>query len=333
MLQTRDPRTAGKWRSLTSLLLCAILAVSMFFGAPAGAQAAADSQSTTEPLRVYLDTIVRPALEGKAPADDVLRIFYTAHLATETRVQVDVDQFTAYWKHVAAGGDRLGYVRTVTYMISEPGESRIQNQALVNVTVTKNYNPGSFLGFIAAVWDAGIAFGGGGRSGPYYNPQSSRDSVTIAYHLAEEPDGWRLVLPDQTVAAMQQYPSRTVVKRYMRDDTVSENGVTVQMHEAIVSKDATVLLLSIQNAGDAEVQVWAAFSLATLTDETGGVRNVRILRSVFPETIPAGMSGIATLVFDPIPDDSRQLLLSLRGARLGDRDVDLMLSLQLAPAK
>ena len=203
----------------------------------------------------------------------------------------------------------------------------------VEVTVTRDYRPGVLLLFVAAAWDAGIAIGGGGAYGPYIFPQGSRERVTIAYRLTRESVGWRLALPDQEVAAIQRYPAGTPTRRYALDSAVSAHEVTLHMREAIASKDGTVLLLSIENTGDADAQVLTALSLATLTTEDGRTHNVRLLRSAFPDVIPAGMSGSATLVFEPIPDDTGGLQFSLSGVRVAGDQFDLTVGLQLAPVK
>ena len=335
MVMPRMPssRPVREWRRhLTAPVVGMICAVVIPLNAAAGAFASTAPAPVSDPLRRYMDTICRPALEGRVPAAEVLHSFYHAYLATETRAQVGVDQFTAFWTHVAEGGDHLGYGRTVNYVIQESGDDRVQDEVSVNVVVTRRYQPGVLLLFIAVAWDVGVALGGGGAYGPYFLPEDGQERAAAAYRLTRESVGWRLVLPDREVAAMQRYPSRLPVRRYTLDDTVSAHGLTLRVRRAVASSDGTVFILSVDNAGGADARTLAAFSLATLTGADGRTHPVRILRSAFPEVIPAGMSGIATLAFDPIPNEAGEARLLLPGVQAADQ-FDVTIDLHLRPVK
>ena len=85
MLKTGDPEGATRRRARAAQAVGVVLALLIVLESAAGAYATTDSNAATEPLRVYLDTILRPALEGTVPPDEVLHAFYASHLATETR--------------------------------------------------------------------------------------------------------------------------------------------------------------------------------------------------------------------------------------------------------
>ncbi len=134
-----------------------------------------------------------------------------------------------------------------------------------------------------------------------------------------EGDTWKLVLPESVIADMRKATPEPAANRYAPNTTASDGGVTARVVEVILEKDTTAVRLSVENVGTDEARLLNAFSLATLTDESGNSHNTRILRSTLPERVAARASVAVTLVFDPVPLTSQKLSLSLPGIGAGDR--------------
>lgn len=335
-------------RNRQNLLFLALLTFStLSLVPPAGGQTPLGSGSPRAPLLSYYDTIVHPALEGKVPADGTLRSFYTTTLSIRTRALVNDDQFADYWKRVASRFGRLGYNGTVKYVVGEPipedsAAGSVQNesadQARISVTVTTEYHPSvghylfAFIGDVVAlaIGIAGCAFDARCQPpGSGYWPEGTRSTVELYYTVVREGETWKLVLSADETAEMQKLPSHVAVKRYGPNTTASNSGLTLRVIEATLGKDTTTLRLSLQNAGGTEARVLNALSLATLTDDSGATHDTRILRSTFPETVPAGTSALVTLVFEPAPLDSKKLLLALSGIRMGEEEFPLAVDIVL----
>lgn len=329
-----------RWHTGPVALLFAWVALQCsIFASPLGGQTRAGFQSPKEPFLTYFDAIVLPAAKGQALTEDTLRSFYISGLSAETRASFSEDQFVDYWSQLKSPG-RLGYIKTVKYEIIEPVESEARDQALIFATVSVDYNPGAFpqiIDFLSAVASGlgCLPFVGSAStcnsSRSYQSSSSSHESSDVVYRVLKESDGWKLVLPEAAANEIRKVMPRVAARHYHPGTAASDHGVTVQVLEVALEKDATTLRLSIRNATDSAVPLLLAFASTTLTDDAGKAYTIHMLRSTFPETLQPQGSASATLVFEPAPLGAKKFLLLLPRTRVGDETASLTLDITLAP--
>lgn len=293
-----------------------------------------------EAVAAYFTQIVRPALERKAPGEDTLTAFYLG-LADRTRAELSEDQFTAFWKDVAARLARSGFTVSVSPSIGEPFESDTGGQALVHVTGTVHSLPIMGLAFLVVPVTAVLG------CVPGLDPRRSPSSECLpdswprtlegggrfdaVFRVVREGQGWRLILPRGLVEEMRRLTPQPQVRRHVPNALATRGGLTVRVSEVVFARERSTAWLAIENASDAAIDLLNPLSLASLVGQ-GDVRaQTRIVRSTIPEAVPAHSSARAVLVFDPLPLETRRLLLSLPGIRLGEQEVSLTIEMTLLP--
>lgn len=327
-------------RQTLILLLClAFLTTSgLLLVASTVGQPVSDFVSPKDTVHRYFDSILRPALEGKSPPDDIVRAFYNAGLSDRTRAQVSENQFTEYWKYVASRMARTVPFSGLTYSIGEPLEGEIHDQALSLVTGSVN---GGLFGAVFRILPTGAIVGCVSdmhRSSSDCTRSSLADSggeFEATYWVVREDNTWKLVLHDGLVKEMQKLTRP--VRRYRPNVAAAQEGLIIRVQEVTLQTEATTLRLRIENTNDVEAGFRNALSLASLTDDRGGTFNTRILRSTIPETVPAHSSAVADLTFgtlptfEPVPVDARKLSLSLPYVRVRDSELNVELDIALLP--
>lgn len=97
------------------------------------------------------------------------------------------------------------------------------------------------------------------------------------------------------------------------------------------ARDATTVSLTLANEGDAEIDLFSAVAGATLAEGTGRVFAVRLLRSTFPDRLPAAARARARLVFEPVPPPPAVIAMALvlPDIRVGEQTYVLRVDLPL----
>ena len=105
--------------------------------------------------------------------------------------------------------------------------------------------------------------------------------------------------------------------------------VAVSVASVEFARDATTLVMIIENAAESPVELFMAIADAQLMDNTGKTYAVRVVRSDLPDRIEARSQARGRLVFEPMPHPPAvtSARLTLPGIRAGGvlHDVDVHL--------
>lgn len=317
-------------RRFGRVLACLALAVLLSMSADVG-PARGSASVPQDPLITYLETIVIPALKGQLLNDDALNAFYTQDLLPDTHVQVAEDQFAQYWRNVAKShAPGPAYASDVHYTLDEPVYNDANDEAHVNsdMTVTMTQNP-TFT-FIAILVATACA-----ASGEYCAPMAigGKHETTTAttYRLVMMHGKWRLALPEKVIGEMRKLQTTDTATRYAPNASVAGAGLALWASEVALDRDGTVIHLTVENRTDADLNLFTATALATLTDEHGKTYGIRALRTFYPDHVSPQDSVEGDLVFEPVPSGTRKLLLALSSLPVEDRVVSLALEVTLSP--
>ncbi len=113
------------------------------------------------------------------------------------------------------------------------------------------------------------------------------------------------------------------VRSYVMTARATSGPITLSVQRVGFASAETVLSVAIENAGEAEANLFAAVADAKLTDETGKSYVVRTLRSTVPERVGPRARVEGRLAFEPLPATVRRATLALPEIRIGDAVHDL----------
>jgi len=328
-------------RPAVLILLLALAPLGLLSAPPVAGQAGAGFRNPGEPVQVYFNLILRPALEAKPPGDDAFSSFYVSGLSDRTRAQLGEDQFTRYWRQMAEALARTGFIVSVSAAFGAPLESDGGEQALIHVTGSAHSLPIGDLAFLTVPintilgcvpgLDANRVSSSACPPDAWPRPRAVGGRFDAVYRVVREGDGWKLILPEALVEQMRRLTPQVRVRRYGPNASVTQGGVTVRITEVVLRDEAAVLSLVIENTNDVAAEVLNALSLASLAGEDGSPSRTRLLRSRIPERVAAHSAAPATLVFDPLPIETRRLVLLLPDLGVGDRVFPLVIEMTVLP--
>jgi len=133
-------------------------------------------------------------------------------------------------------------------------------------------------------------------------------------------------VPGRAPSAVRSSPE---VKTYAPNARAVAGPLQATVSTVLLAKDAASLTLTIANTGAADAALFNAIADATLTDSTGRVYAVRVLRSHLPDRIPAGGRIRGRLMFEPLrlPPAITGATLRLPGIVVGSVAYDLNIDL------
>ncbi|HEV2283705.1 MAG TPA: hypothetical protein VGX75_15075 [bacterium] len=252
------------------------------------------------PTREYLDD---PS-ESKAGLAEL----YRTQLAGETRSEITERAFVEFTeKHAAAAwARRVGRGRWYPHIgfpvaVADPVYNDARDHASVDVTTTWGTAPG----------------------------KTATDLRT--FQVVKEGTAWRLVLPEDLFQAVGPAGPPAAATRRALNAAGSVEGITIRIQEISAEKDATILQAAVENNTDGDVNLFTTIAGATLTDEQGQSHGTRVLRSTLPDRVPPHSSIRGTLVFEPVPVDTKTLVLIVPDIRVADRRLSVSVDLVLQP--
>jgi len=97
------------------------------------------------------------------------------------------------------------------------------------------------------------------------------------------------------------------------------------------TREATVLTVTVENAAEAEANLYNALGETTLTDNTGKIYEMRMLRSDLVDRVPPRGQVRGRLVFEPLPfpPTITSAVLTMRAIQVGDDAYEIKVELRL----
>lgn len=176
------------------------------------------------------------------------------------------------------------------------------------------------------------------RGSMYFRPAAWPDQFSLILEGLTTPSGAALPALTLQPCAMparllgspglvaQPAAPRTILMRAR----VATGPLAVSVQSIELTRLATTLSVTVENAAETEASFFVAIGQAHLVDATGKLYAVRMLRSDLPERVGPRSQAQGRLVFEPLPLEPAvtSSVFVLPGARVGDEVYDLRVDLR-----
>ncbi len=135
----------------------------------------------------------------------------------------------------------------------------------------------------------------------------------------------RAVQPDPAASPTPQVRMIALTAR------ATSGPVALAVSNVEFTREATVLTVTVENAAEAEANLYNALGETTLTDNTGKIYQMRMLRSDLVDRVPPRGQVRGRLVFEPLPFPPAvtSAVLTMREIRIGDDVYEIKVELRL----